>query len=536
MANQNWSPVSHAQEGSLRLAAIMVPSSSAVAASPLFVHTENKMDAEQQLTSQSRLLSSTLYQTLAANNVVSSSGSPSKHPSGHYTNAQTQFSLYGESGARVALLSSQNQSAMGTVIGSALSGNVTDLSQNFASSVRAASTSPNFDNDRSRSTSFLRVVSPKQQQQQFFNSPGSVSASHQHSLPPSPQKSCASTQAAGSPFSSHCASPDNFLSPSPYSQAANSPTSEYNEGSSDTTENMQMEADSGYSDVPDKSSTTTTPDKAENSDTQSTPNSKRKRVRKSRAKAHDPMQKKVVKRGRRVRANDRERSRMHGLNDAMDELREHIPQDGGAGKMTKIDTLRTAANYIRVLKMLLGDIEKGEDPDMGSWPSDMVAAVNNLYGVQPLASPDSTSVASPSMCEDQCLQQNCGVVSGSLGVVPVSGHFPSPAGFQSEGFGVVDNYTGVGSVHGVMASHQPTNDNFSSHSVLANANVSMLDEDASYSSVQSSVHSAVNNGYNMHGFASTVLNNVYPPQQFSVGQENRSPSNSMLFQQSSQCY
>ncbi len=63
---------------------------------------------------------------------------------------------------------------------------------------------------------------------------------------------------------------------------------------------------------------------------------------------------------RRVKANARERSRMHGLNDALDVLRKHVPCYSKTQKLSKIETLRLARNYISAL----GDILKqGQKPD-----------------------------------------------------------------------------------------------------------------------------------------------------------------------------
>lgn len=64
---------------------------------------------------------------------------------------------------------------------------------------------------------------------------------------------------------------------------------------------------------------------------------------------------------RRVKANTRERSRMHGLNEALDELREHVPcGQSSTQKLSKIETLRLARNYIGVLSEIL---RSGKKPD-----------------------------------------------------------------------------------------------------------------------------------------------------------------------------
>lgn len=58
-------------------------------------------------------------------------------------------------------------------------------------------------------------------------------------------------------------------------------------------------------------------------------------------------------RQRRVQANARERSRMHGLNDALEHLRRHVPFHSQTQKLSKIETLRLARNYIEALTTIL---------------------------------------------------------------------------------------------------------------------------------------------------------------------------------------
>lgn len=52
---------------------------------------------------------------------------------------------------------------------------------------------------------------------------------------------------------------------------------------------------------------------------------------------------------RRIKANARERSRMHGLNEALEILRDVMPSFGMVQKLSKIETLRLAFNYIGAL-------------------------------------------------------------------------------------------------------------------------------------------------------------------------------------------
>uniref|UniRef100_A0A182N8B2 BHLH domain-containing protein n=1 Tax=Anopheles dirus TaxID=7168 RepID=A0A182N8B2_9DIPT len=60
-----------------------------------------------------------------------------------------------------------------------------------------------------------------------------------------------------------------------------------------------------------------------------------------------------IKRVRRLKANDRERNRMHTLNEALERLRLTLPTFPEDTKLTKIETLRFAYNYIFSLVHLL---------------------------------------------------------------------------------------------------------------------------------------------------------------------------------------
>ncbi|XP_060518448.1 neurogenin-2 [Cylas formicarius] len=85
------------------------------------------------------------------------------------------------------------------------------------------------------------------------------------------------------------------------------------------------------------------------------------RNRVSRAKS--PSQIMRIKRVRRLKANDRERNRMHMLNEALDRLRCVLPAFPEDTKLTKIETLRFAHNYINALAEALNDIEKYASDD-----------------------------------------------------------------------------------------------------------------------------------------------------------------------------
>ncbi|XP_049600737.1 neurogenic differentiation factor 2 isoform X2 [Syngnathus scovelli] len=64
---------------------------------------------------------------------------------------------------------------------------------------------------------------------------------------------------------------------------------------------------------------------------------------------------------RRIKANARERTRMHDLNSALDNLRKVVPCYSKTQKLSKIETLRLAKNYIWALSEIL---RSGKRPDL----------------------------------------------------------------------------------------------------------------------------------------------------------------------------
>uniref|UniRef100_A0A668AV65 Neurogenin 1 n=1 Tax=Myripristis murdjan TaxID=586833 RepID=A0A668AV65_9TELE len=85
-----------------------------------------------------------------------------------------------------------------------------------------------------------------------------------------------------------------------------------------------------------------------------------KKRRRGRARSEAAVQ--VVKKNRRMKANDRERNRMHNLNDALDALRGVLPAFPDETKLTKIETLRFAHNYIWALSetIRIADLQAGK--------------------------------------------------------------------------------------------------------------------------------------------------------------------------------
>lgn len=70
-------------------------------------------------------------------------------------------------------------------------------------------------------------------------------------------------------------------------------------------------------------------------------------------RSRSPAQVQRIKKHRRIKANDRERNRMHMLNEALEKLRLVLPTFPEETKLTKIETLRFAHNYIFALEQAL---------------------------------------------------------------------------------------------------------------------------------------------------------------------------------------
>lgn len=73
---------------------------------------------------------------------------------------------------------------------------------------------------------------------------------------------------------------------------------------------------------------------------------------------------------RRLESNERERQRMHKLNNAFQALREVIPHVRAENKLSKIETLTLAKNYIKSLTSAILSMSNGHFPAIeGSGPS-----------------------------------------------------------------------------------------------------------------------------------------------------------------------
>ncbi|KAF6204984.1 hypothetical protein GE061_019151 [Apolygus lucorum] len=80
---------------------------------------------------------------------------------------------------------------------------------------------------------------------------------------------------------------------------------------------------------------------------------KSKKGKRRNTRPRSPTQVIRIKKHRRLKANDRERNRMHMLNEALDRLRCALPTFPEDTKLTKIETLKFAHNYIWALNQAL---------------------------------------------------------------------------------------------------------------------------------------------------------------------------------------
>ncbi|XP_077589160.1 neurogenin-1 [Stigmatopora nigra] len=101
----------------------------------------------------------------------------------------------------------------------------------------------------------------------------------------------------------------------------------------------------------------------------------------------------VVRKSRRLKANDRERNRMQNLNGALDQLRRVLPALPDESKLTKIETLRLAHNYIWALAETLRMADLLPGPP---FPEQHQRAPEEHWSSPSSASSSSSSSPSPS--------------------------------------------------------------------------------------------------------------------------------------------
>lgn len=87
---------------------------------------------------------------------------------------------------------------------------------------------------------------------------------------------------------------------------------------------------------------------------------------------------------RRLESNERERQRMHKLNNAFQALREVIPHVRAENKLSKIETLTLAKNYIKSLTSIILNMSNGHFPaaeGMGAaWMSKLYQRYQQQHG------------------------------------------------------------------------------------------------------------------------------------------------------------
>jgi len=115
---------------------------------------------------------------------------------------------------------------------------------------------------------------------------------------------------------------------------------------------------------------------------------------------------------RRIESNERERQRMHSLNDAFQDLREVIPHVRRGRRLSKIETLTLAKNYIKALTNVVCEMrgERVAYEDLQAPAGDLIA---------PAGKYDDGDVVLPAA---GCLSEGaCAAVEASLSRPSTSG-------------------------------------------------------------------------------------------------------------------
>ncbi|GAV00567.1 hypothetical protein RvY_11394 [Ramazzottius varieornatus] len=169
---------------------------------------------------------------------------------------------------------------------------------------------------------------------------------------------------------------------------------------------------------------------------------KTKRYSRPRVRCRSPTVIQRLKKTRRVKANDRERNRMHSLNHALEKLRVVLPASSfpeESTKLTKIETLRFAYNYIWVLTETLKMNGKMQEYEAAGLPNPLPTHHNLASGhftdaevkneshlvdySSWIASPDNTTASSVSGFESNS-DESFMNLDGSFGCADQLGAFP----------------------------------------------------------------------------------------------------------------
>ncbi|XP_071506292.1 uncharacterized protein [Diadema antillarum] len=187
-------------------------------------------------------------------------------------------------------------------------------------------------------------------------------------------------------------------------------------------------------------------DDATHGDSTQTMHPKRKRYQRSRCRTRSPACLQRLRRHRRVKANDRERNRMHNLNHALDGLREVLPKFPDDTKLTKIETLRFAHNYIWALSEMLKMVDGNEKSCLAVDTS--FSALQAMAGTAPVGSMCQRAVAArEAVSSEQAQLPSCcherSTVSVKNEIVMWDAHLPespetlrSPEPTNYDSFGV----------------------------------------------------------------------------------------------------
>lgn len=156
-------------------------------------------------------------------------------------------------------------------------------------------------------------------------------------------------------------------------------------------------------------------------DDQEKDKNKQKKTRRTRARSPTLINK--LKRNRRVKANDRERNRMHNLNQALEKLRKVLPQTSEDSKLTKIETLRYAHNYIWALAETIKLLDSKDEQDT-SFNSDNSQLMSSSSSLLPSSySKTLTQEEIELICKNSLTKQNA---SSSISL-----SYPSPSSNSS---------------------------------------------------------------------------------------------------------